>query len=105
MNLPAPHLAALRFKLDYLLAEDGSNGTPSWSMDFACQTIIDIRAAFAGGRVMACASRTPTQSSVSAGDRAEQKLRSQWLPSLAFWHAFSATSSPGSLRSQPACLI
>lgn len=42
MEMPAPDLAALRFKLEKLLASD-EGGTDSWSVDYVRQTKEDIR--------------------------------------------------------------
>ena len=42
MSAPAPDLAALRWKLDYMHAEDGSESTPAWSMHFVAQALADI---------------------------------------------------------------
>ena len=44
MELPAPNLAALRWKLDHILEPDsGSDETPGWSMGYVRQTIADYR--------------------------------------------------------------
>lgn len=42
MQMPAPDLAALRFKLEKLLASD-NEGTDAWSADYVRQTQEDIR--------------------------------------------------------------
>ena len=41
-NTPAPDLAALRWKLDYLLADDDSGNMTAWSMEQIAQTKADI---------------------------------------------------------------
>lgn len=42
LETPAPDLAALRYKLDYLLGDDSTDSTPAWSADFVAQTLADI---------------------------------------------------------------
>ena len=42
MNLPAPDLAALRWKLDQALRIDGDS-TPCWSAEYVRQTVADFR--------------------------------------------------------------
>lgn len=42
METPAPDLAALRWKLQHLLADDGSESVSAWSMDYIAQTKADI---------------------------------------------------------------
>lgn len=42
MKTPAPDQAALRYKLDYLLEDDGTESVSAWSMDYAAQTLADI---------------------------------------------------------------
>lgn len=44
VDTPAPHLAALRWKLEYLLADDSTDSVPAWSMDYVRQTLADIAA-------------------------------------------------------------
>ena len=43
MAMPSPHAAALRWKLDFLLADQGNGGTAPWSCDFAAQAVADYR--------------------------------------------------------------
>lgn len=42
MSTPAPDLAALRCKLDYMFPAEGSESTPAWSNDFVAQALADI---------------------------------------------------------------
>ena len=42
MDLPAPDLAALRWKLDQTLRIDGDS-TPCWSAEYVRQTVADFR--------------------------------------------------------------
>lgn len=50
MATPAPDLAALRWKLDYALADDSTESTPAWSMDFIAQMLADIARLLPEGR-------------------------------------------------------
>ena len=49
MNMPAPHMAAVKWKADYLLAPEGRDDdyTASWSLDYVRQFLFDV-AHFAG---------------------------------------------------------
>jgi hypothetical protein len=42
LRTPAPDQAALRYKLDYLLEDDGSDSISGWSRDYVAQTLVDI---------------------------------------------------------------
>lgn len=43
MAMPAPNAAAVRWKLDYLLASDGKETTPAWASSFTAQAVADYR--------------------------------------------------------------
>lgn len=49
MAMPAPHNAALVWKLDYLLASEGDHCTGCYSPNFISQTVVDYRR-MVGGR-------------------------------------------------------